>query len=179
MNPIYVPLVRQAYEYSCGAASLASCLYYWNVWDGREPQLYPLCGTTYYGTSGKGIVKVARQKGLKAKIERKMSTRRLRQLVRQGKTVILSIQSWGEYSSKTNMLDIWEDGHYVVLVDVKGRMVTLMDPAVAGSYRVMTIDELMACWHDYSDSGHRKEFYSGIVISGRKPGKAIRPLRIG
>lgn len=179
MMPTYVPLVRQAYEYSCGAASLASCLYYWNVWDGREPELYPHTGTTHYGTSGRGITKVARRKGLKARTERGMTIKRLRTLLRQGKTVILSIQAWGVYDKDTNMEDIWEDGHYVVLVDIKGRLVTMMDPAVAGKYHMMTVDELLACWHDYSDTGDKKEHYSGIVLWGKKPGRAIRPLMIG
>jgi predicted double-glycine peptidase len=42
--PTLVSLVRQAYEYSCGAAALASCR--------REPELYPLLNTDEDGTSG-------------------------------------------------------------------------------------------------------------------------------
>ena len=65
MSGIYVPLVRQSYDYSCGAASLASCLYYWGVWSGREPELYPLLGTTCDGTKGESIIQVAQSFGLR------------------------------------------------------------------------------------------------------------------
>jgi len=175
---IYVPLVRQAYEYSCGAASLASCLYYWGKWDGREPELYSRCGTTNQGTSSSGLIKTARQFGLKVKYRRGLQIKDLRKLVKQGRTVILSIQAWGNYTSKTNMMDIWEDGHYVVLVGIRGDEVLLMDPGLAGSYRVMTVNRLLQCWHDWSDSGDSKEYNTGIILWGRQVKKAIRPLKI-
>lgn len=172
---VYVPLVRQAYDYTCGPASLASCLYYWGVWSGSEPQLYSLCGTTYRGgTTWGGIVKAARKIGLLARIERKMTTKRLRQLVRRGKTIILSIQS---NPGDSDMSEVWDHGHYVVLVGMKGRIVTIMDPEYAGSYRTMTVEELVGCWHDWN--GGRREFHGGIVLWGRRVNKAIRPIRVG
>jgi predicted double-glycine peptidase len=174
---VYVPLVRQAYDYTCGPASLASCLYYWGVWSGSEPQLYSLCQTTWQeGTTWRGLVKGARRMGLMARVERKMTTKRLRQLVRQGKTIILSIQS-NNGDNDMNMGHTWENGHYVVLVSIRGRMVTVMDPEYAGSYRTMTVEELLGCWHDWN--GGRKEFRGGIVLWGRRVSRAIRPVRVG
>lgn len=164
MTPfILVPMVRQAYEYSCGAASLASCLYYWKVWDGREPQLYPMLETDEEGTSGSMIVSVAESYGLRAYSRSDMNMDDLRGYLSEGYTVILSIQAWGDYTSSTDMNDIWEDGHYVVLVGIVGDRVTMMDPGVAGEYRTMSIVELLACWHDYSDDGEH-DYHAGIVI---------------
>jgi predicted double-glycine peptidase len=163
---IYVPLVRQAYEYSCGAASLASCLYYWKVWDGREPQLYPALETDDEGTSGVNIVKVAQSYGLMAFSRSEMNVDDLRGYLKEGCTVILSIQAWGDYTSATDMMKVWEDGHYVVLVGISGDQVTMMDPGVAGQYRKISILELNQCWHDYSDEGEY-DYYGGIVIKGR------------
>lgn len=175
---IYVPLVRQAYEYSCGAASLASCLYYWGKWDGREPELYNRCGTTDQGTASAGLIKVAKEYGLRVSYKSGLRVADLKRLVSEGKTVILSIQAWGDYKKTTNMMDIWEDGHYVVLVGFRGAEVMLMDPGLAGTYRVMPVSQLLECWHDWSDTGDSKEFNTGIILSGRRVKSAIRPIKI-
>jgi predicted double-glycine peptidase len=164
-NHIFVPIVRQAYEYSCGAASLASCLYYWGVWDGREPQLYSLLGTNEDGTSGNKIIEVAQGFKLWAQSRSEMSIDDLKKYISEGCTVILSIQSWGNYTEETDMNEIWEDGHYVVLVGFKGELVYMMDPSIPGMYRVMSIKELKECWHDYNDAGDYDN-HSGIIIRG-------------
>lgn len=176
-NGVYVPLVRQAYDYSCGAASLASCLYYWGVWDGREPELYDLLDTTCEGTSGIGIVQGARHYGLEVTSKSGLNTDDLRGYLARGYTVILSIQAWGTYTPDTNWDEVWDDGHYVVLVDIVGQDVILMDPAVAGTYHKMTIRQLLDCWHDYSDEGER-DYYGAIIIRGERPSPAIRPITI-
>ncbi len=176
-KPVYVPLTRQAFDYSCGAASLASCLYYWGVWDGREPQLYDLIGTDSEGTSGEGIILGAEHYGLSAYAQSNMDTDILRGLLKDGYTVILSIQAWGDYTATTDMEEVWDDGHYVVLVDIVGDKVWLMDPSVPGTYRVMKIKELLACWHDYTDEGEY-DWYGGIIIRGQVPALALRPISI-
>ena len=174
---VYVPHIRQAYDYSCGAACLASVLHYWGVWDGREPELYPLCGTTCEGTSGKGIIEVAKSFDLDVSSRSSLDEEDLRGLLVEGYTVILSIQAWGNYDDDTNMNEIWDDGHYVVLVDIDDQFVYLMDPAVAGSYYRMPISELMDCWHDYSDTGEH-DWHAGIIIRGQEPALALRPVGI-
>jgi len=176
-NFVCVPLVRQAYDYSCGAASLASCLYYWGAWDGREPELYELLDTTCEGTSGQGLVQGAQHYGLQATVRSGLNTDDLRGYLAEGYTVILSVQMWGKYTEDTNMEEVWDDGHYVVLVGIEGQDVYVMDPAVAGSYHRMTIRELLDCWHDYSDDGEY-DYYGAIVLRGDKPSSAIRPISI-
>jgi len=167
MSLIYLPIVRQAYDYSCGAASLASCLYYWGVWDGREPELYDLLGTTDEGTSGEGLIAGARNYGLTAYSKSNMTLEELQGLTAEGYTVILSIQAWGSYTAETKMSEVWDDGHYVVLVGIKNGLVYLMDPSVAGMYRVMGAGELLECWHDYNDQGDY-DYHAGIIIRGTK-----------
>lgn len=174
---VYVPIVRQAYDYSCGAASLASCLYYWGVWEGREPELYEPLGTDDEGTSGEGIIEVAEKYGLLAQTKSNLNTDDLRGYLKEGYTVILSVQSWGNYTEDTDWEKVWDDGHYVVLVGIEGQDVYLMDPSVAGSYRRMTIRELLNCWHDYSDEGEY-DYYGAIILRGDKPAHALRPISI-
>lgn len=160
---IPVPIVRQAYEYSCGAASLASCLYHWEVWDGREPELYPLLNTTEDGTSGESIVRVAQSFGLTAKSKSQLTLHQLGEYVRDGYTVILSIQAWGNWDNDTDMNDIWDDGHYVVLVGILWGKVIFMDPGIPKKYRALDIDQFMEVWHDYNDAGDH-DWYGAIVI---------------
>lgn len=176
-NAVYVPLVRQAYDYSCGAASLASCLYYWGVWDGREPELYELLNTNYEGTSGAGIMAGAEYYGLLATSRSNLNLTDLRSYLAEGYTVILSIQSWGDWEAGVDMGTIWDDGHYVVLVGIDGDLVYLMDPSVAGEYRLLTVEELMACWHDYNDAGGY-DYYGAIILRGDKVATALRPISI-
>ena len=178
MTAIYVPLVRQAYDFSCGAASLASILYYWGVWTGREPELYRKIGTTTCGTSGRGIMQYAKSVGLHVSYETNMSIERLQQLGQEGNTIILSIQAWVDPSVEARMEDIWEDGHYVVFVGISAQdgLVYVMDPAVAGSYHSLTVPELLASWHDWSDDGETREFNTGIIIKGERAHPFILPV---
>ena len=155
--------VRQAYEYSCGAGCLASCLYYWDVWHGGEPELYPLIGTTEEGTSGSGIIHGARHYGLVAYQKKDLTLYDLTMYLQDGYTVILSMQVYSLENQHLLMKDIWEDGHYVVLVGIQQGRVIFMDPLMPVKYRVMGVDEFIDCWHDYSDSGDQ-EFYGGIII---------------
>jgi len=172
---VYVPLVRQAYDYSCGAACLASVLYYWGVWEGREPELYPLAGTTCDGTSGRGIIEVCKSFDLDVSNRSSLDLEDLAGLIVEGYTVILSIQAWGNYPNDVDMKEIWEDGHYVVLVGMDEERVYLMDPAVAGGYHSMTHRELLDCWHDYDDAGEH-DWHAGIIIRGQEPALALRPI---
>jgi predicted double-glycine peptidase len=166
--PTYVPLVRQAYDYSCGAASLASCLYYWGVWGGREPELYPLLGTNCDGTLGANIIKVAEDFGLEVAYKDKLQVSDLRGLLSEGWTIILNIQAWGNYDASTDFSEVWEDGHYVVLVNLINNDIQIMDPSIAGRYGLISSNDFEARWHDWSDDGSSKEYHTAILIRGNR-----------
>jgi predicted double-glycine peptidase len=166
MSLLAVPIIEQATDYSCGAACLASVLRYWGVWSGPEDQLYPLLGTTEEGTSGAAMVQVAESFGLKVESRSNLSLNDLREYHRAGDTVILSIQAWGDYHSDTDMEQVWEDGHYVVLVGIDKSHITLMDPGVSqSSYYQMNCSDFIKCWHDFTDSGDR-DWHAGLIIRG-------------
>lgn len=168
MAPLNIPMVRQSYDYSCGAACVASLLYYWGVWEGREPELYEALGTTEQGTSGSGIMEVLVSYGLEVSYESGMTIERLRELSKEGYTVILNIQAWlDRYEDILDWDMIWEDGHYVVLVGLKGDLVYMMDPGVAIRYGVMEVNEFEKRWHDWSDDGETQEYHCGIIVKGK------------
>ena len=168
LKPIKVPLVRQSHEYSCGAASLASCLYYWGVWSGRETELYPIIGTSRDGTRGNGIIRGAKHFGLDVVYKDRLSINDLSKLIADGYTAILDIQAWGSYTSETDFEKVWNDGHYVVLVNVINDQVILMDPAVPGRYTSISKSRLEERWHDWNDTGSKKEYHGAILIKGKR-----------
>jgi len=176
--PTYVPLVRQAYDYSCGAASLASCLYYWGVWSGREPELYPLLGTNCDGTSGYSIIELAVSYGLEVLYRNNLKITDLKEYLDSGYTCILNIQAWGNYGPDTDFSEVWEDGHYVVLVNLINGFVDLMDPSVAGRYARLSSSQFEARWHDWSDDGCSREYHTAILLRGEKVIDATQPLLI-
>lgn len=176
--PTYTPLVRQAYDYSCGAAALASCLYYWGVWTGREPELYPLLGTDEEGTSGYSIMEVATSFGLEVIYRNNLKLNDLKGYLDSGYTCILNIQAWGNYTHMTEFEDVWEDGHYVVLANLINDDVELMDPSIAGQYGRLSRREFEARWHDWSDDGLTKEYHTAILLKGVKVIDLTQPYRI-
>ena len=178
MSVTYVPLVRQAYDYSCGAASLASCLYYWGVWGGREPELYSLLDTDPDGTSGGSIMEVAASFGLQVSYKDKLQVSDLKVLLEEGWTVILNIQAWGTYDASTDFGEVWEDGHYVVLVNLINNDVQIMDPSIAGQYGLISNVDFEARWHDWSDDGESKEYHTAILLRGNKVVDLTQPYRI-
>lgn len=176
--PTYVPLVRQSYDYSCGAASLASCFYYWGVWSGREPELYPLLGTNNDGTKGQCIIQVAERFGLQVIYRHGLSLGDLKSYLESGYTAILNIQAWGTYGPSTNFEEVWEDGHYVVLVNLINNDIVFMDPSVAGQYASMSRNQFESRWHDWSDDGQTKEYHTAILLKGERVVDLTQPLVI-
>jgi predicted double-glycine peptidase len=176
--PTYVPTVRQAYDYSCGAASLASCLYYWNVWGGREPELYQILDTDTEGTSGASIMEVAQSFGLEVIYRNNLGVGDLKSYLDSEYTAILNIQAWGNYEAGCDFEEVWEDGHYVVLVNITNSDITVMDPAVPGRYTILSIAEFEKRWHDWNDDGDSKEYHTAILLRGEKAMDISQPYRI-
>lgn len=175
---IAVPLVRQAYDYSCGPAALASCLYYWGVWDGREPELYSLLNTDEEGTSGYDIMSVAISFGLQVVYKKGLILDDLEQYLNDGYTCILNIQAWGDFGPGTDFETVWEDGHYIVLTNLINDDVEYMDPSVPGQYVRLSRSKFEARWHDWSDDGETKEYHTAIMLKGDKAVDLTLPYRI-
>lgn len=167
-----VPLHQQETDYSCGAASLLSVLRYWQAFGGAERDLYDALQTTTDGTEPDKIEEVARKFGLSAQLREGMSLDDLRAALARGDTAILDIQAWREGpSAKLPWEDVWEDGHYVVLIGMDDSRAYFEDPVLDDSYAAMALDELPRRWHDYENrSGAvRRYFQAAVVISGKTP----------
>jgi predicted double-glycine peptidase len=172
-----VPLVRQATDYSCGAAVLLSVLYYWRVFDGREDELYvALHTTTSEGTAPEKIAEVARSFGLTADLREGTTVADLRAALARGDTVIVDLQAWHEGTGPGfRWRDTWDDGHYAVLVGIDAKRAYFMDPSVPGSYAYLPVAELHERWHDYENRSGKMIRYQqlAIFIRGRDPVQSI------
>ena len=166
-----VPLVRQATDYSCGAAALLSVLFYWNAFDGKESDLYDLLKLSPQdGAPPENIAAAAAHFGLKAGVSENLTIDELRLALERGETPIVDLQAWREPGSKKPWREEWEDGHYAVLVGLDKKNAYLMDPSSPGAYAWLPLDELVERWHDYEDRGgiHRRTNRLAILISGKR-----------
>lgn len=163
-----VPLISQATDYSCGAAALLSILYYWRVYSKDEDELRRILHTTpNNGTHPAMIVRVARLLGLGAFMKENLTLVDLGHAIGRGDTVILDIQAWPDAEeAKKPWRDMWDSGHYVVLVGLDRERAYLMDPSVSDGYAYIPLEELSDRWHDYEmEAGVRREYRNlGIFI---------------
>lgn len=176
-----VPLHEQETDYSCGAAALLSVLRYWNVFSGKESDLYGPLGTDpRQGTEPPKLEQVARAMGLKAQLRKGMSVHDLREALARGETVIVDIQAWREGATANIPWEQdWEDGHYVVLIGIDRANAYFEDPVLDDAYAYIDLNELPRRWHDYEDRNGTVERYyqAGIVIGGGAPKPAPRPSK--
>jgi predicted double-glycine peptidase len=174
-----VPLVRQIADYDCGAASLAAVLYYFRVFDGREPQLFrALHISTKDGVEPARIAEVARQHGLRAELRRDATVDELRAALSRREPVILDLQAWPERTR--DWRSDWDDGHYVVLVGADAQFLYVMDPSTPGRYTFLPIAEFVDRWHDVERAAGRWKHvqHQAIAIAGSAPSpQPLVPLR--
>ena len=175
-----VPLFHQATGYSCGAAAMQAILYYWQAYDGQESDLYKVLGTTpAEGTPPEKLVAGARSFGLEARMTEGTELSDLRAALAAGETVIVNLQAWREDAEKAKpWKDLWEDGHYIVLVAMDDTHLYAMDPSVGAGYAFLPLQELPDRWHDYETvNGKHKEYRRlAIFIKGKTPLTTVVPL---
>jgi predicted double-glycine peptidase len=177
-----LPIVRQATDYSCGAAALLAILFYWGVYDGGESELYAELGTTPAdGTPPWNLAKGARAHGLDAEMKEHQTLDDLREGLARGETIIVDYQAWKDGDDGKPWKDTWEDGHYSVLAGIDDHYVYLMDPSGGPGYVYIPIAEFLERWHDYetTPAGKVEARQLAIYIKGDKalktfPGPLIR-----
>ena len=172
-----VPIVSQATDFSCGPAVLTSILYYWDVYDGGEAALYePLQTTPKDGTEPAMLAKIAQKEfELEAKVKTNQDIGDLRRALRDGYTTIIDIQAWHEDEKRPkgpiDWKNMWEDGHYVVVVGIDSTYLYVMDPSLHSGYGFIPLRELMDRWHDYEDRTGviQRNYQLAIYIRGESP----------
>lgn len=171
-DALAVPIVRQATDYSCGAAITSSILHYWNVEDTYEQSFYKGLGTTKKnGTDARKMRDFIKGYGLKVELKEKLTIADLRTSLSKGETVIVDYQAWADEDDELDWEERWEDGHYSVVVGLDENFIYLMDSSVLNSYTYIPISEFITRWHDYESTGGKiwRNYQLGIIISGKNP----------
>lgn len=166
-----VPIVRQANTYSCGAASLLSLLYYWDLYELGETSLYKELGTTEQGTDPEKIVEVAHSHGLKAELKINTPLQLVFEAVDRKEPVIVGFQAWArEDETDVNYENIWDSGHFAIVIGYDAEKVYFMDPSSGPNYGFLTQKDFLTRWHDEDKIGGHlvKHNHLAIFIKGEK-----------
>ncbi len=170
-----VPLVRQAYPHSCGAAAFLSILYYYCCHQGPESSLHEaLAMTESDGVHPERLVMTALSYGLTAEFRQGVTCAEVRLALQRSEPVILDIQAWIQDPVNAHWSEIWSEGHYVVVVGMDDQHIYVMDPAVAAAYAYIPLDEFVARWHDEAVIAGERVRYNqpAIFLVGEKPAQA-------
>jgi predicted double-glycine peptidase len=158
-----LPLVRQATDYTCGAACLMSVMAYFGS-ETREDLLAEELGSSEEnGTDYRKIVEYARQEGLGAEPLEGITLESLEGYIDEGKPVQCIIQAWSD--SPEHYTGDCDDGHYVVAVGYDEERFYFMDPSTLGTYTYIPRSDFKERWHDQDEQGNLLEHF-GIVYSG-------------
>jgi uncharacterized protein len=184
---LQVPDTRQSTDYSCGASSLQAVLMYWGM-EFMETELMDMLHTTKEGTKPTDIVRVGQELGFEAELKENLTLEDLEKSVKAGVPVIVDGQAWREGDDLNKpWTDLWEHGHYMVVIGMDDENVIIEDPSLLGSQGFIPRKEFLDRWHDYEkDEKHNrheksiKEYiHTGIFIRGAKPSPPPPLVHIG
>jgi predicted double-glycine peptidase len=171
-NLVRVPPVKQRTDFSCGNAATLALLRYWR-WEvyaridegalylplettharGTEPQ--PIA--TFLGTVG-GITAEYRHSDVTVgDLERAVDSRQ---------PPIVDLQAWSDNEGPWR--DIWDAGHYVVMVGYDDERLFFMDPStmIPGGYAYLPRTELDERWHDLAGDNDLRLYHMAIFAHG-------------
>jgi predicted double-glycine peptidase len=166
---------RQITDYSCGASALRIVLSYWGR-DVDEAELMELLHTNAeVGTNPEDIVNGARSLGFDAQLFENLTLDQLERLTADGNPVIVLGQMWrSEREVDRPLEDVWDNGHYVVVLGVDTDYVYLQDPYIQMGKAFATRKSFEDHWHQVMGGNlgkNRKLIHLGIVIRGKRSAK--------
>jgi predicted double-glycine peptidase len=173
-----VPDVRQSTDYTCGAAALQAVLAHWGVEEREDRLIARLHSTPENGTHPDDIVRVAREFGLRAELREGLTLEDLQEALARGVTAIVDLQAWRLESERRPWTELWDDGHYMVLIGMDRENLYFEDPSLLGSRGFIPRQEFLDRWHDYEgepplDAADRKYVHMAIFIQGDKPASLL------
>ncbi len=168
-----IPDVRQSTNYTCGAAALQAVLAYWGTSEREDRLVARLHCTPELGTHPDDIVRVAREFGLRAELREGLKLDDLEAALSKGVTVIVDLQAWRQ-SQNRPWTEIWDDGHYMVLLGMDRKNLYFEDPSLLGSRGYIPRQEFLERWHDYEGLPplkvtDRAYVHMAIFIQGDRP----------
>jgi predicted double-glycine peptidase len=185
-NLIRVPSVKQRTDFSCGNAATLALLRYWR-WDAYErvdeAALYPPLETTRArGTEPQPIATfLTTVGGIGADYRHgEVTVDDLERAVDARQPPIVDLQAWSDHDAPWR--DVWDAGHYVVLVGYDDERLFFMDPSTMtpGPYAYLSRTELGERWHDLSGDRDEQVRHMAIFVRGSTtPRMADEPMSQG
>jgi len=182
-NLLPVPSVKQKTTFSCGSAATLALLRYWQ-WDEysrvEENDLRAALHTTEAsGTEPEPIAAFLDHRAGMAATYRHgdVSVGDLESAVDAGFPPLVDLQAWRDVDRPWK--DVWDAGHYVVMVGYDSERLFFMDPGTLtpGSYAFLFRDELDERWHDLAGSEECRVNRMAIFARGStKPVALSAPL---
>jgi predicted double-glycine peptidase len=171
-DALRVPVVKQTTDFSCGAAATLSVLRYWRrerYASVDETALHAALETTEArGTEPEPIVRYLREAaGLEAVYRHgDVTVEQLVRAVDARQPPIVDLQAWDE--SARPYREVWDAGHYVVLIGHDAEHFFFMDPSVLtpGAYAFLPRGELEERWHDLSGDDNARLQRMAIFVKG-------------
>lgn len=171
---------RQSTEYTCGPSALQAVLRYWGK-DVEEEELARLAGTTSeVGTFPEDLARSARALGFKADVKHGLSLDEVQKFTAAGHPMIALAQVWlsARSNGSQSVEDLWDNGHYIVVLGVDKNYVYFQDPYVLMSKAFIPRKLFESHWHQAMGGdviNQPKLMHVGIFVRGRKPAKAPAP----
>jgi hypothetical protein len=186
-NLIRVPAVKQRTDFSCGTAATLAVLRYWR-WDSYaqvdEAALYlPLETTSARGTEPQPIATFLSTVGAISAEYRHgdVTVADLERAVDSRQPPIVDLQAWRDHPAPWG--EIWDAGHYVVMIGYDDRYLFFMDPCTLtapGGYAFLPRAEFEERWHDLSGDHDVRVDHMAIFTRGsRTPWTTNEPLPEG
>ena len=167
------PLLRQTYNYDCGANVVQNILGYYGL-DVREGNIMKIARTKKSGTNIGGIKKVLKYFGLSYE-EKKMNIQTIKKYLNKKIPVILMIQAWTEQKD-VNWKNDWKDGHYVTAIGYDKNKIYFQDPS-SEKITFLTYKQLGERWHD-KDTKNKKIINQGLAVKRNKYSKNPHPEKV-
>ena len=171
-NVIHVPCVKQRTDFSCGAAATLSLLRFWEPGayeDAHEDDLFePLHTTEAGGTEPEPITAYLRDVvGLEATYAHgDVTLAQLERAIDARQPPLVDLQAWRD--DHKPWPEVWDAGHYVVLVGYDAENLFFMDPSVLspGPYAFLPKAELDERWHDLAGPNDERVWRMTVFVRG-------------
>jgi predicted double-glycine peptidase len=166
---------RQITDYSCGASALRAVLSHWGS-EVDETKLMELLHTnSEVGTNPEDIANGARALGFDAEVFENLTLDQLERFTAEGSLVIALAQVWlSEREPERLLEDIWDNGHYVVVLGVDKDYVYFQDPFINMSKAFVPRKSFEDHWHQVMGGDlerNPKLIHLGILVRGKRPAK--------
>lgn len=167
MQILRLPDVRQTTDYSCGPTALQAVLGYYGE-EHFERDLMELCqADPQEGTPPGRLAEAARKLGFQAEVRQNLTLKDLEDSIEAKVPVMVAAQAWrNEDQLQTPWEQIWDSGHWMVVVGLDSEHVYFEDPSILGSLGSIPRQEFLQRWHDVDD---KPFLQGGVFISGKPP----------